>query len=176
MANLHIATELNRVKSVGQARAAVGGILKVASATYPIVPKIGNAALRDSSRKALDTARATVEGWYPKLGTSLTSPVDAGIWASTRKAIERLNVEIAGIEGAASYKPQTSNLTILSDAISEAPGVFAKQAAKVVNIATKAAGDVASGALSGVFGGLGVWGLVLIAGAALFLALRLGVI
>lgn len=156
-----IVRSLNTVKSAGQVRAAIGAALNALHEGYKLVPRISNADLRSSSTRSLDSARLPLEAWYK----SITAPgnVDySSEWAKNRAKVERAYVEVAGVEGMANHKPQTSLASILATSIKEAPGVFVKQAAAAVGAVGAAAGDVVGSTIGGLFSGLGPVGLAVL--------------
>jgi hypothetical protein len=171
-----IGTELDRVKSIGQATAAANAALRSIHDAYSVIsdlPWLGDQ--RANSRRELDEVRHQIESLHKKLGTVAKNPVDPTAWKAMRKQIETAFGVIASIQGAANYQPKTSNWTILATSITEAPGVFTKTVATSAKAIVSTAGDVAGSALGGVFGGLGIWSVVLIVVGAFILALRLGV-
>jgi hypothetical protein len=153
-----IARALNGVSSAGQVRAAVGAALNAIHAAYDHVGDISSGDLRASATRELDNARLALEGWYPQIagddGADYTND-----WGTHRQLVDRAYVAIAGVEGAASYVPTTSNLSILLQSISEAPSVFGKALGSVA----KELGAVAGEAGAGVLGGLGVKGVIFLA-------------
>lgn len=161
---------LNGVRSNGQARAAAGAALKYAHKTYDTIDEItwfGD--VRASAKRGMDAARTQLEALYEQLPAGDGSPVGSE-WPELRRAIERVYVEGAGAEGAAGNDPQTSNWTILAEAIANAPSVFAGAVGSVA----RGAGDVIGSAAGGLLVGLGWLGPVLMLIVVAVIAVRFG--
>jgi hypothetical protein len=155
-----IVRALNKVQSAGQVRVAIGAALNAIGATYPVLDRIADDDTSESLRGELDSARVNLERWikmiYPVGGEDYRSE-----WAKGRNLVEKAYVVIAGVEGAASYKPRTSFLSILAQSISEAPKVFGEGLGAVVGAVGEAAGKAAAGVATGL--GLSGWIFVIVA-------------
>lgn len=164
-----VARTLNRVKTVGQARAAAGAALTyVGQNTYPALERADiPGELERSLRRQLDAARASLESAYKGLPAVSSWTLDGTTWAPARKAIERLYIESAGVEGAAGYKPRTTFAEALAAPLKEVTAAVGKGVAEAANLVGNAAGS----AIGGAAGGLGLYG-VLVVGAALLLFFR----
>lgn len=170
---MSISSVLNAVATAGQARAAIGEGLNAIGRTYPLLGKMPDDRAR-SGRGELDTDRVALEGWYREIKDVSYSASFKDAFAKKRKLLEHAYVVIAGIEGEASYVPQTTNLQILTDSLKEAPKVFAQAAGSV----TSAVGEAAGSAVGGAISGLGISGtltLVLV-GAVLIFVLKPGLL
>lgn len=163
-----VARELNRVKTVGEARAAAGAALRyVGGQTYPALELVDNGTLAKSLRRQLDAARVGVETAYARLPSVSNWNVDDATWKPTRTAIERLYIEAAGVHGAAGYKPTAPFSAYFADSTKAVTKVVGETVASVANVAGQAAG----GLTGGLLGGLGLQGIVLIA-AGVFVYMR----
>jgi hypothetical protein len=151
-----ITKALNGVASAGQARAAYGAALRAANAAYPLLERL-NDELAETSRHQLDNARVALENEYRSIESMSAGADYRETFQQTRRNIPlRVYLVIGGIEAAANYKPQTSNLAILTQSIKEAPAVFGQAAGEVV----KQAGSVVGSAAGGILSGLGISGTV----------------
>lgn len=150
-----ITRHLNTVKTAGQARAAIGAATTAISPAYKLAEQLPDDRER-ATKNELNIARGQLESWYRQIATmSGSAPYEAG-WATNRHKVFTAYSVIAGIEGEASYKPVTSNASILLTSIREAPGVFGEAVGTVAKQVGKTAGNVAGG----VFSGLGVTGTI----------------
>lgn len=160
----NIARTLNGVQTTGQARIVIGRTLEALSAAYELLDEIptqlGVPVVRERYLNTLNTARANLEDWYPKIPGSGNEDYRTD-WARNRWRVEKAYAEIAGVEGAADYVPRTSNWEILSQALKEAPGVFGETVGDVLNKAAETAGKVGAGLAKGL-GGWGWAGIVLV--------------
>jgi hypothetical protein len=166
-----VVRELNAVESAGQARAAI------ASAEQHIDYGVGvsrslstfSTPSPEEAQNTLAILRGALEGELRTFGSQADdSPVDPQSWARASRDVQRVYVEVSGIEGAAgaSLAAQEQAPQILADAIADAPRVFARGVGEVVSGVGQVAGQVGAGFLSG----LGLTGvLVLIVVAALVL-------
>lgn len=164
-----VSRALNRIKTIGQVRAAAGAALTyLGHEAYPVLKRASLPGdLADSLRKAVDHARGQVEQLYRKLPKADTWQLDAATWAPLRRAIESCYIEASAVHGAASYEPKSKFADYLRDEATGVATVVGKTAAEVANIAGKTAGALVGGAA----GGLGLYGLLFI-GAAIFLLLQ----
>jgi len=159
-----LARELKAVKSVGQAREAGRAALKYLADARGRVesgdgPYQGKAAYRD-----IDAPAAAIQRSLDALPSDGQKPVDARLWATLSMDIQRGWINVAGIEGGAGARVTfREGLSILADAIADAPRVFVQTAGKIVGTTLNEAGKAAGGAVGGILGGIGLPGLVLIA-------------
>lgn len=163
-----VARELNRVKSVGAARAVAGAALSYAGTeVYPALDRADLPRdMKSSLRRSLDAARVNVENGYKALPEVSTWALDAAAWSKLRRAIEKLYIESSGVFGAADYKPRSTFADALAKPLRNVTAAVGKAAADVANVAGQAAGS----AIGGAAGGLGLWGLLVVAaGVLLFL-------
>ena len=168
-----IVKALNKVESAAQARAAAGAALKAAGATYKILPQLPDDR-EMAGRNALDGDRSALESWYRTIAPMSAQASVKETWPKDRRYIERMYITIGGIEAEASYRPQTSNLDILTASLKEAPGLFGEAAGALVN----QAGGVVGNAAGGILSGLGVGGTLtlVIVGVVIFLVVTRGTI
>lgn len=165
-----ITRTLNAVATAAQVRMAIGAALRAASPAYVLADdEISNDTIREQLKQRLDRARLPLEefnrGIVPTGAQDYRQP-----WqARGRQLVLNVYHAIAAIEGAADYKPRTSNWEILSDAIADAPRVFGQ----AVGSAAAGVGSAAGKAAGGIFGGLGLGGTL---SAALVVAVILVVI
>lgn len=154
-----LARALNGVASAGQAQAACGAASRAWGAAYPLLPQLRD-DLEASLRSQLDEARVAVEDYYDGIkGVSPAAELRESFQQRGRKLIEKVYIVIAGIEGAANHKPQTSNLAILATSIAEAPAVFGA----AVGTVTAQAGQVVGQTAGGLLSGLGISGTLTLA-------------
>lgn len=176
-----IVRTLNGVTTAAQARSAIGSASVAIHEAYPVAQRIRDEDRRAAAWNELDQARNGLEGWYSKIVPN--GPIDyRSEWDKKRHLVERAYVVVAGVEGAASYTPRTSNWEILRESIKDGMGTVtsvvtgaAEVAGAVVGGAAGAAGKGAGSLLGGLFSGLGVSGtfhLVLIGGAVLLFLKR----
>lgn len=170
----------NGVKTAAQVRLAIGAALKSLGNAYPVADQIPDAATRATSKTLLDQSRNYLTGWFKRI--YLVGNEDYSTeWAKYRDEVRRAYVVIAGVEGAASYVPRTSNAEILQQAIKEGQGTISTVLDTVGQIAggvAGAAGEGVGGALGGVFKGLGIKGTLHVAviGAVVLLVVTKGTI
>ena len=180
-----VVRNLERVKSVGQARLASGSALTWLSSVYRV-----NAAadipddLRNSQRRELDTARRRIEHGFNQLPKGADRwPVDSADWGRLKNSIIAAHVAAAGVFGSANHRSVTSLGSILGEAITNAPTVFVesagkalqkvgREAGKVTGIAAKEVGKGAGNILIGLGSGLGLMLPVVLLGVAAWLALK----
>lgn len=165
-----LARTLNLVESVGQARAAIHmGSLEADYGTT-LAERLSwlSSPTTDEAQSTMAIDKAQLSGELRTLdGFDEGSPVDPVSWARQRRAVERVYIDVSGIEGVTGALRQVSFVDILGQAIADAPRVFGQAAGEVLQGAGRAAGSLGSG----FFSGLGVLGtLVLI--AILLVALR----
>lgn len=158
---------LNKVESAAQARAAMGAALRALSKAYELLPRLER-DLRGRSQRELDGARTDLELAYRTAKAPDRTSV-RNDWGKLRLKVQRAYVVIAGVEGAASYIPRTSNLDILVTSIAEAPGVFADKVGQAAGTVTNKAGEAAGGVLKGLGKGIGLSGLLLVGALVLVL-------
>lgn len=160
-----ITRTLNGVESAGQVRMACGAALRAAGAAYPLLDRIpeGNRNTRTSLRGQLDTARLNVDRFYKSITTTGSDSYRATWVAKGMTLVQQVYVVVAGIEGAAGYKPSTSNWEILFDAIADAPRVFTNAVGTAAGQVAGAAGKAAGGLAGGLLSGLGISGAVSVA-------------
>lgn len=157
-----LARTLNLVQSVGQAKAA----LRIGSShvDYGMVLAEGLSFLSSpttsEAQSTLAIDQAQISGELRALdGFDEGSPVDPTTWERQRRAIERVYVDVSGIEGVTGALDRVSFIEQLGAAIADAPRVFGQAAGEVLEGAGRAAGQLGGG----FFAGLGVLGtLVLI--------------
>lgn len=165
-----LARTLNLVQSVGQAKAALR--IGIAEADYGtgITHHLSwlSSPTEDEANTSLAIDRSQLQGEANLLANLEDgSPVDPTMWERQRRAVERVFVDVSGIEGVTGALRQVSFIDILGQAIADAPRVFGQAAGEVLQGAGRAAGSLGSG----FFSGLGVLGtLVLI--FVLLVALR----
>lgn len=176
-----IVDTLNRVRTAGQVRSAIGSALVSLHYTYDAAASIRDDARRQAARNELDQVRIALEQWYRKIVP--TGDQDfSHEWAKNRQLVHRAYIVISGVEGTAGWTPRTSNWEILRESVKEGLGTVtavvqgaAETAGMVVGGAAGAAGKGVGSALGGIFSGLGVGGtlyLVLIGGAVLLFMKR----
>lgn len=169
-----IVRALNGVVSAGQARAAIGATLNAAGATYKILPRLPDDRER-AGRGELDSSRVSLEAYYDGIkSVSAQAELRESFQSRGRKLVERVYIVIGGIEAEASYKPQTSNLAILTSAIAGAPAVLGQ----AVGAVTREAGQVVGNAAGGILSGLGISGTLtlVVVGAVVLLVISRGTI
>ncbi len=136
-----VAKALNRVESVGQARAALGAVLNHLSAAYAAWPDAQGSYGGQGQKAALDGARVAVESYYKQLPTQLTAP--APHWSDVgQPAANRAIVEAEGIIGSAEAFLSIDTVEILEDAIRNAPSVLAAAIGTVAGEVAKQTGRV----------------------------------
>jgi hypothetical protein len=165
-----LARTLNLVESVGQAKAALRAGLAEAEYGVLISEDLSwlSSPTTDEAKSTLAIDQAQLSGELGLLGSfDDGSPVDPTTWARQRRAVERVYIDVSGIEGVTGALRRVSFIDTLGQAIADAPRVFGEAAGKVL----EGAGQAVGGLGSGFFSGLGVLGtLVLI--AILLVALR----
>ena len=172
---MSIYTELNKVTTAGQTRAAIGESLNALGRTYPLLSKLRDDRAR-TGKGELDTCRLNLEGWYRDVKLVSDGATYLETFRAKRHLIERAYVVIAGVEGEAGHVPQISNWQILGTSILEAPKVFAGATTKALKEVGAAAGSVVGGTVGGVLGGLGISGTltIVVVGAIVLLVVYPG--
>lgn len=157
-----VARELNRVQSVGEARAAIAaaeGELRVGYAAARGLSAFSVPSPEEASAN-LATLKGALAGELRTMShRAAQDPVDPTSWPRTRRQIERTYIEVAGIEGTAGAVSRINVAGILGDAILGAPKVFGRAVGDVVGEVGSAAGSLGGGFL----GGLGMPGILLLA-------------
>jgi hypothetical protein len=155
-----IAETLNSVETGHAARMAVGETANAVSRTYPVLEQIFDLDTRYSLRHELDAVRVNLDNYFPLIRADGQQDY-RDEWRQPPWGFElckRAYVVIAGIEGAAGYRPSTSNLSLLLDALEDAPRLFTEQLGRALGKVAEVAGEVAAEAGAGVgraLGGLG---------------------
>lgn len=153
-----IARTLDKIRSAGAGRIAAGAGLRALSPAYDQLARISATDRRNARKNELEIARTNLERWMRNLTAHDGADITA-LWKQTnggRDVVLRAYTAIAGVEGEANYKPQTSNWEILLMSLKEAPAVFGEAVGAIAGATGKAAGDVAGGLLFG----LGLGGLI----------------
>ena len=164
------ARALNEVRSIGQARAALRAAdeaidigLRAADGLSPF-----SVPTPEGAKAHLNVLRAALKGEHNLIAPmAADSPVDPTQWPRTRRFIERVYHELAGIEGVLGSLASMDLGQILLDSVLAAPRVFGEAIGQGLNTVGRAAGTVGGGLL----GGLGPWGVVLL-GVLVFLAIK----
>lgn len=137
-----LARALNGVRSVGQARAALAATLDEVARGEDLAGQLGIWTTPDPDEArttmAIDGAQVTSE-LRQLAGREDTSPVDPSEWARQRRAVERVYVDVSGIEGVTGAFAAVSFADILLDAIARAPGLIGEYARKAAAAAAPAA-------------------------------------
>jgi hypothetical protein len=133
---------LNAVRSVGQSRAALAAALDQVARGNDLAEQLSVFSTPDPDEArttmAIDAGQVTAELRLLE-GREDTSPVDPTEWARQRRAIERVFVDVSGIEGVTGALAQISFAQILADAIAAAPGLIAEYAGKAAAAVAPAA-------------------------------------
>ena len=157
-----VARELNRVKSAGEARAALNAARAEVDRGLALAPRLSRWS-SPTPQQAQDTLIMLRGALAAELrlieAMAATSGVDAATWARQRRQVERVYVEVAGIEGVLGELDRIDVASILGEAIRGAPKLVGKVLGEVTNEAGKAAGGLGGGILSGI----GLAGIVLVA-------------
>ncbi len=165
-----LARTLNLVQSVGQAKAALRAGLDEADYGTTLAERLSwlSSPTTDEAQSTLAIERAQLTGELNTLASfDDGSTVDPTTWERQRRAVERVYIDVSGIEGVTGALRAVSFADILGQAIADAPRVFGEAAGGVLQGVGRAAGELGGG----FFAGLGVLGtLVLI--AVLLVALR----
>jgi hypothetical protein len=153
---------LNKVTTYPNARVIGGKVLTyLGTEVYPVIGKVPS-SLRTNYRKNLDIARYNLEEKYKALPPS--GKLDPKIIEPYKQAITKVYSESAAIWGAASYTPQTSFVDIFADEAKAVVKGFTTGIAKATNIV----GEVVGSGLSGLVGGLGIFGIALVVGLVIY--------
>lgn len=158
---IDIQRALNKVQSAAQVRIAIGAALNALGATYPALERISNDDLERSMRGQMDSAGNNLNRWLKQIFPTGSEDYRAE-WQKGRHLVDTAYVVIAGVEGAANWKPRTSFWSILLTSLEEAPKVFGEGVGSVVGAAGKAAGQAAAGVGLGL--GLSGWIFVIVVG------------
>jgi len=157
-----IARALNNVKSVGESIAALRAADAEITRGYALADELSRwssptpAQARDKLAVYRGAIAAEIRLISP-MGASSLIPADT--WAGARSFIERVYIDVAGIEGAAGVVLAIDVAEILGNAIRNAPKVFGKALGNVAGGVGETVGHVGAGFL----GGLGLWGFFLLA-------------
>lgn len=176
-----IVQALNRVTTAAQARVAIGAALNALHDSYDVVSVYLSGSVATFYSSELDAVRMPLEAWNKSIVANGNDDYTATFSAKKNLIFAAYN-EVAAVEGASGYQSKTSNLQILLQSITEAPGVFQKgledalsAVAKTAGSVAAAAGDAAGMALGGVASGLGLgWVLIVIAGVCVFVFVKKG--
>lgn len=156
-----IARGLNAVRTVAQAKIAIGEALSALGAAYQLV------GLTQSERRALDAARRPLEEWWsgianvPDTTHGAPTPYTLG---TRRSLIERAYVEIAGVHGVVSAKRTVR----LANELAQSTKDLARGAGEFVGSVAGGVGDVAGSLVGGLLSGLGPLVLMVLAVAIFF--------
>lgn len=159
-----VSRELNRVASAGQARAAIGAARRELDRGLAMVPDLSAWSTPDPGEAYSNLAllRAAIDGEDRGLAAQAAgSPVDPQAWQRARRQIERVYVDVSGLDGVVGQVDRVDVIAILGDAIADAPRVFGETVGQVVGEAGKVAGQAGAGLLSGL-GFVGVFVLVVV--------------
>lgn len=141
---------LNAVRTVDQAKIAVGEALTALGQTYQLVAQQTWRSDRTRANGLLDDARLPLEGFFAKL-SKMSGGSDVPDWATNRNLIQRAYVEIAGVGGELNARRTVSFVNEIPQAARDvAQGIGA--GLKTVGAA---AGDLGGGIVGGLLTGLG---------------------
>lgn len=168
-----IARTLNRLKTAGEARFVIGKVLKRINSAYDELDGISESRTGIDTKKIkllIDAYRVTLEKLYKALPKSDTFVLTSATLKPIKDNVTKVIVEIAGIEGAAGSSANVSLLAELGAGFKSLPADAGKAAGQVVG----GAGEIVGKAVGGIFGGLGIWGFLLIAvvGVVLFIRVK----
>jgi hypothetical protein len=156
-----VARELNKVASAGQARAAISAARTELARGLALAPQLSPFSTPDPGeayqtlavlRTALDTEDRGLSA------QAADSPVDAQAWSRARREVERVYIEVSGLDGVVGQLDRVDVISILANAIADAPRVFGEGVGQVV----AGAGEVVGSAGAGILSGLGVVGVVVL--------------
>lgn len=152
---------LNDVASVGQARAALAAANAELDRGFAMIPDLNflTVPTEEEATNNLSIYRPMLAAELRLLAPSADdSPIDGATWARTRSEIERVYVEVAGIEGVTGAANAIDVGQILLDAITGAPHVIGQ----VIGDVAAGGGKAAGGLLGGLFAGAGIIGTLVI--------------
>jgi len=137
---------LNAVRTVGQAKVAIGEALSEIGRSYSSYPKIS----AENSR-VLDRVRAPLEAWYAEIKALPDSTDYRAAFQARRDTITRAYVETAGILGEITARSTVSLVDELARGFAELP----RQAGQAVGSLARGVGETAGSVVGGLFSGLG---------------------
>lgn len=156
-----VARELNKVASAGQARAAISAARTELARGLELAPQLSPFSTPDPGEayQTLTMLRAALDSEDRGLSAQAAdSAVDAQAWQRARRQVERVYVEVSGLDGVVGQVDRVDVLSILGNAIADAPRVFGEGVGEVL----QGAGNVVGQAGAGILSGLGIVGVVVV--------------